>query len=60
VISFFVKIHMRKPRWRSDSHPEGNTHNTEEVGWDIVVEDLQDDEGFEDHDDSDVVVQDIS
>jgi len=33
---------------------EGNASNTEEEEWDIVVEDLQDDEGFEDYDDGDV------
>jgi hypothetical protein len=29
------------------------------VGWDILVDDLSDDEGFVDHDEDDVFVQDI-
>jgi hypothetical protein len=40
---------------------EGNAYNRNnpdnlEEGWDNIVEDLRDDEGFEDHDDSDVFV----
>ena len=43
-----------------DANPiEGNTQNAEE-GWDIVVKDLQDNEDFEDYDDGNVFVQDIS
>ena len=33
--------------------------NTDKAGWDGMVEDLVDDEGFVDHDEDDVFVQDI-
>jgi len=43
-----------------DVSTNGVTQNTEEEpGWDVIVEDLQDDEDFEDYDEGDVFVQEI-
>jgi hAT family C-terminal dimerisation region len=38
---------------------DGNLHDAEQVGWDGLVDDLADDEGFVDRDEDDVFVQDV-
>ena len=38
---------------------DSDLHDAEQVGWDGLVEDLADDEGFVDHDEDDVFVQDV-
>jgi hAT family C-terminal dimerisation region len=34
-------------------------HDAEQVGWDGLVDDLADDEGYVDHDEDDIFVQDV-
>ena len=36
---------------------DSNLHDAEQVGWDGLVDDLADDEGFVDHDEDDIFVQ---
>jgi hAT family C-terminal dimerisation region len=38
---------------------DGNLHNAEQVGWDGLINNLADDEGFVDCDEDDVFVQDV-
>lgn len=54
-----AEIRMEKLEIGSPSEVSAHNRDINEEGWDNVVENLQDDEGFEDYDDNDVFVQDI-
>jgi hypothetical protein len=65
VTSFFVKIHVLKLRLSKSTPSDTENRGPAEVstwepdeGWDNMVEVLQDGEGFEDHDDNDVLYRD--
>lgn len=52
-----AKVELEELHIEGGSDVQGNALNREDSGWDIMIEDLDNDEGFGDHDDNDVFVQ---